>query len=614
PSVASVAAPHARTELEAAASGAGAGPAEALIGKVLAGRYRIDALLGAGGMGAVYRAEHVHMKKLMALKVLHREMTAMPDVVQRFEREAVAAGRIEHPHVAGAKDFGKLEDGSFYLALEYVEGSTLRQLMKAERLAPDRIQVIIGQIASALAAAHRLGVVHRDLKPENIMLVSRSDGSDFVKVLDFGIAKLTRGETAREPQLTAMGSVFGTPEYMSPEQAMGSTVDAQSDLYSVGVVLYEMLAGKTPFAARGMLAVLAAHMTEAPPPLPKDAPEALARLALELLEKSPGARPTAQALSERLSGAPVRSLSQPGTPAWQRFAGQLRARTRIAWERWAVPFEQRLQRAGVKLPLKLLVAGALGLVALGITLLLSRSGPPAQAPTTAAPDPAGSAAVLAAPVVPAAKIVAPEAVRREVARIEELPVYKRSYDDWLALAHGTAQMGRYKDSTLAYQAVLSLKGSMREDPRLLQDMHRAAHDDESFNLVLNLCSTRLKQPGIDILWTLWQEWRHDARRAEKAELLRKKLVVLSRRSSRELRTAIELATGESCSKQQKAVERAVQHADARALPFLEALTKKTGCGPARQHDCYPCLRFDDNLARAVARAKSRPAPAWNHRE
>lgn len=616
PSVAGAAAPNVPTELEGAAPPPDASLASALIGRVLAGRYRIDALLGTGGMGAVYRAEHVHMKKHVALKVLHREMTAVPEVVQRFEREAVAAARIEHPHVAGAKDFGKLDDGSFYLALEYVEGSSLRQLLKTQRLTPDRIKVILGQIASALSAAHELGVVHRDLKPENIMLVSRGDGADFVKVLDFGIAKLTREETVREPQLTALGAVFGTPEYMSPEQAMGSVVDAQSDLYSVGVILYEMLAGKTPFAARGMLAVLAAHMTEVPPPLPGDTPSELAKLARELLEKSPEARPTARILSSRLVALPTAPLeaaseASPRSSLSARarvLAGQARTQAALGWQRWAVPIEQRLQRAGVKVPLAVLGGALFALVASGGILAFALRPGPSEAPASATAESASPVPPANAPVVTQATVDVPDSVEREVARIEALPVYKRGYADWLSLAHGTALMGRYKDSTLAYQAVLSLKGAMRDDPKLLKDMHRAAYDDASFDLVLNLCSTRLKQPGIDLLWTLWQEWRHDPKRTEKAELLAKKLVVLSRRASRELRTAIELATNESCGKLQKAVERAVQYSDTRSVSFLEALTRKTGCGAGGQHDCYPCLRADDNLSRAIARAKSHPAP------
>src|SRR5690606_23745277 len=173
--------------VSAAVQGDGGDP---LIGRILAERYRVTRLLGSGGMGAVYRAEHVHMRKAVALKVLHREMTAMPEVVARFEREAVAAARIEHPNVAAALDFGQLEDGAFYLVLEYIEGRSLSAALDAEGpFAPLRAVHITRQVAEALAAAHDAGVVHRDLKPDNIMLVERDGDPDFAKVLDFGIAK-----------------------------------------------------------------------------------------------------------------------------------------------------------------------------------------------------------------------------------------------------------------------------------------------------------------------------------------------------------------------------------------------------------------------------------------
>ena len=214
---------------------------DALLGTILAGRYRIEQLLGSGGMGAVYRAEHVHMRKAVAVKVLHREMTAFPEVVARFEREAVAAGRIDHPHVVSASDFGQLEDGSFYLALEFAEGHSLAKLVHTEgALQPERALRIARQIAEALQAAHGVGIVHRDLKPENVMLVVKDSDPDYVKVLDFGIAKIKVEGAAEQPALTQIGTVFGTPEYMSPEQARGEPADARADLYTVGVILYEM--------------------------------------------------------------------------------------------------------------------------------------------------------------------------------------------------------------------------------------------------------------------------------------------------------------------------------------------------------------------------------------
>src|SRR5579859_2929787 len=166
------------------------GGPESLVGTTLSGRYLIERLIGEGGMGAVYQAEHTHMRKRLAVKVLHAEMSRLPEVVARFEREAMAAAHIEHPNVAAATDFGKLDDGSFFLVLEYVEGDSLRDAISAGRIEAGRAIHIALQMASALSRAHSMGIVHRDLKPENVMLVKRDDEPDFVKVLDFGIAKL----------------------------------------------------------------------------------------------------------------------------------------------------------------------------------------------------------------------------------------------------------------------------------------------------------------------------------------------------------------------------------------------------------------------------------------
>lgn len=259
-------------------------------GTLVAGRYRIDATIGVGGMGTVYRAEHIHMRRMVAIKVLHREMSDLPEVVSRFEREAVAVARIAHPNVAEATDFGRLEDGSFYLVLEYIEGQSLRELLVHQgKLAPFRALHITRQIASALSAAHRAGVIHRDLKPENVMLLNRHGDADFVKVLDFGIAKLTTDEPGKTP-LTQYGTVFGTPDYMSPEQAAGNPVDHRGDLYTTGIVLYEMLSGVSPFEGNDMLVVLTRQMTEAPPPLPSWVEPGVAELVFTLLAKLPERR------------------------------------------------------------------------------------------------------------------------------------------------------------------------------------------------------------------------------------------------------------------------------------------------------------------------------------
>ncbi len=265
-------------------------------GAIVADRYRVLGLLGQGGMGAVYRVEHVHMRKLFALKVLLADALRVPEIIARFEREAIAAASIEHPNVAKATDFGKLHDGSFFLVLELVDGRSLRSELESGPLAPVRATRIVRGIASAVAAAHAKEIVHRDLKPENVMLVQREDDADFVKVLDFGIAKVAAPEDeiaeASPKILTRVGAVMGTPDYMPPEQALGERVDARSDLYSLGVIFYELLAGVRPFRGETAAAILRSQLVDPVPPLPPGvgaSPELVA-IVTKLLAKEPGAR------------------------------------------------------------------------------------------------------------------------------------------------------------------------------------------------------------------------------------------------------------------------------------------------------------------------------------
>jgi len=298
------------------------------LGTVLADRYRIDALLGAGGMGRVYAAEHVLMHKRLAVKVLHRELTSVPDVVARFEREAMAAANIDHPNVAAATDFGRLPDGCVFMVMEYVEGRNLRDEIAAGPLPVERATAIARQIASALASAHALEIVHRDLKPENVMLVAKGADPDFVKVLDFGIARVPIAE-ATDPDskpITRAGMVFGTPEYMAPEQALGQVVDGRADLYALGVILYEMLSGVRPFVASSQTGVLGQQLSRAAPPLAERCPglrvpHSIEQIALRLLEREASARyPTAVATVAAIDAA-LGSLGGEAVRLFTRIAG-----------------------------------------------------------------------------------------------------------------------------------------------------------------------------------------------------------------------------------------------------------------------------------------------------
>lgn len=239
-----------------------ASAADPHIGALIDGKYRVDAFLSAGGMGSVYRATHVMLDKTVAIKLIRKELGTTPEIVTRFQREARAASNLGHPNIANVFDFGQTGDGSLYLVMEYVSGPSVKDVIQRDGpMAPARIIAILSSVASALARAHRHHVVHRDLKPQNIMLDVDADGRETPKLLDFGIAKTFDDPADR---LTLTGFALGTPHYMSPEQATGQPVDARSDIYSLGVVLYEMLVGVVPFNDTSVATIILKHLNEAP--------------------------------------------------------------------------------------------------------------------------------------------------------------------------------------------------------------------------------------------------------------------------------------------------------------------------------------------------------------
>ncbi len=262
------------------------------IGMVIDARYVLESLLGEGGMGVVYLGRHKSLDKRVAIKILKPELAEDRDMLERFFNEARAATSIGSQHIVDISDFGMLPEGSAYFVMELLDGRSLGAMMDELKMVPTpRLVKIAKQIAQGLQAAHAAGIVHRDLKPDNVMLVARGAEPDFVKILDFGIAKVANAAS----KLTRTGSVFGTPHYMSPEQAAGLSVDSRGDIYALGIILYEMACGKVPFDSDNYMGILTQHMYKAPPPprtlvVPNTVSPGLEAIILKSLTKKPEGR------------------------------------------------------------------------------------------------------------------------------------------------------------------------------------------------------------------------------------------------------------------------------------------------------------------------------------
>jgi serine/threonine protein kinase len=316
-------------------------PFDPLIGQTFRGTYFIQQWIGGGGMGDVYKALHVTLDVPIALKILKKALLSDPAIVQRFHREARAASRLRHHNVIRVTDFGQIEDGTLYMAMEYVAGKSLARVIAEEfPLSEQRIVHVVQQVLSALSEAHASQILHRDLKPENVMLESRRSEPDLVKVLDFGIAKIQMPGDDSHATLTQVGLVCGTPGYMSPEQWSGEQLDARSDLYAVGVMLYELLTGKLPFEAQTPMELVRKHLTEKPLP--------------------PSARRDDHAVSADLEALVMRALSsdrENRPPSADAMRDDLLACVLLPEP--ALPAEQGDARRTVVLPPRISPAGAM---------------------------------------------------------------------------------------------------------------------------------------------------------------------------------------------------------------------------------------------------------------
>jgi hypothetical protein len=293
------------------------GDGHELIGMIIDGRYRLDATLGRGGMGLVYRAAHVGLRRQVAVKILHPSLAASPEVRNRFEREALAVGKIDHPNCVSVYDVGRLPDGALYLAMELLEGRALADVLEQEgQIAPGRALHILAGVLRGLAHIHMAKLIHRDIKPENIFLIRQGQDEDFAKILDFGIAKpMAASDLDDGVKLTQAGMAFGTPIYMAPEQALGNPMDGRADLYAAAVIGYEMLCGQPPFYSDDKLEVMAMHTARPVPPMRqrlikggRAVPSSIERMMVRGLTKKPSDR---YATAEEFLAEVERALRTP---------------------------------------------------------------------------------------------------------------------------------------------------------------------------------------------------------------------------------------------------------------------------------------------------------------
>ena len=256
------------------------------VGKIIDSRYEILARIGEGGMGVVYKARQTSIDRVIAIKVLNAQVAGDQQWVQRFNNEARACARLQHPNTIRMFDFGQAPDGRLYMTMEFLDGVSLRDAISKGALSPQRVVKILIQCCASLAEAHSIGIIHRDIKPDNVFLLNMAGTPDFVKLLDFSVAKLLEGDRMK----TQAGVVFGTPQYMSPEQGRGLPLDARSDLYALGILAFEMLTANVPFNDDNPMTVIQMHLQAAVPPLPQSIPYSVQQIVRRALEKDPSRR------------------------------------------------------------------------------------------------------------------------------------------------------------------------------------------------------------------------------------------------------------------------------------------------------------------------------------
>ncbi|MDI1436026.1 serine/threonine-protein kinase [Polyangium sorediatum] len=562
-----------------------------LVGKLISDRYVVHELIGHGGMGAVYRGEQVHLRKRVAIKVLRPDMARMVELSVRFEREAIAGAHVSHPNVVAATDFGKLDDGSQFLILEFVEGTALKDLIDEGPLALDRALSISRQLAMALGAVHEKSIVHRDVKPQNILVDNRGT----VKLLDFGLAKVRvellsdQGRNAKpSPALTGVGMVMGTFAYMAPEAARGMEgVDARSDLYALGVVMYEMLTGKRPFEESDPGLHLKKIRSEDPPPMRARAPEIqvpprIEAVVMRLLARQPDQR---FASANEVLAALDEAAAAPAKAPDKTLGSALDEAPEKAPE---APPAKAAASPATKLPKRSLILIASGLSALAVLLLVvvllrGGSSEPKETPTASAEPTSTSAA-------------APASAPTDIEGADAT--------EWAERLRRAASRKEWRPGAKAFLALAKLDPSRLTGSELRGDVGAVVAGigfETSFtesDQVFDALENELGSGGLDVLFHVVRT-RGGTKASRRAQDILGKPGILDR-ATPALRVAYELRKA-ACPDKRALFARAVEEGDGLALDEL-LIVKDAPCSTKRDPCCY---REDTELKDAISKLRAK---------
>ncbi len=582
---------------------------DSLVGRIFSDRYRITRKVGEGAMGQVYLARHTFMDKNVAIKVLHSQLLSHEEVVERFQREAKAAAHIDHPNVCAATDFGRYGETGLFLVMEWLDGRSLEDVIIEDGPLPEaRALHIAIQAAEGVQRAHELQIVHRDLKPANIMLVTRDGDPDFVKVTDFGVARVPIGNMSK---ITQAGTTYGTPSYMSPEQAMGDEIDARADIYAFGVMLFEMLTDRLPFAGASIAHILSMHVTEPAPHVSTFAPNvsaALDALVFRCMAKSPDDRfQSAAKLSDALRAIKTGGLetsAMPGIPLPSVAEPQVSATAQTvagSSAEWAVEAATSLVTEARKRPPRLLIlVGVTTMLAVGIAISLGLK--------------AGKAVgdkVEAVQLQTLAEERAEFAMQPEIAKALELQAQGNTSDAIVALKsaelnyqsnpHFHFLMGSAlqssKDAPGAFKSLAKaadLRSEYRNDEGLRKAVLDASEDEATQAEVIAFLKTHGDVVIRDRLYTKVT--------AEKDRRKRERLIAVFKGSAlfdqlpRPQQLNIEVRDTRSCKDLKPLADEIISRKDTTdALKYLDDLPTR-GCGFLNRSDCYSCVRKDVKTA------------------